>query len=664
MWRRWADLDGNAHIGQVRLSTRRDSTVEWVGAGVASLVVVALFWGPGLAFLRALGVRGTGLVAWAPLATLGILGGGASVVDAVGLRWGAPVAGVLVAVAVVAAWVAVGGRTRPAIVDTAPLGPVPAAARPWLVGSVVVGVVVQIAPLIVGMGRPGRMLIAHDIAFHVNAIARVRGSGSASSLTLLGVDSIDGSRRGFYGAAWHSVMALAPAGIDAGVLFNVGAFLPAALAWTTGLVALTQRAFPCRPRAWCWAAVLSSSGIAVPFLLVLRPEGMVPNSLGVALVPGIVALCAGRGAWARRAWWPTVAVCLVGLGLTHTNAVLSAALVLAGWWVPRARDGWKVVTSTPRRRVAACAVAAATVGVAAAVITRPQLAFVVSYPQEGPVLWWEALAALASGNTTGMGWASGLLVMAAAGCGALLARRLPSARPLVGGALAMVLLYLLATSSVPMLTEVDRPWYGEPRRFAPALAATMVPLAALAIDSGPRWLVASGRLQTSLPRRVVGASLAALLVVVSSLPAAVGAAILARRSFVVTAELAGVADDAERDMMTRLSGRLEPGRSVLGSAFSGAAHLHALVGADVVLKTALTTDDRDLTYIREHLAELGADTELCGAIDRLRVGYLYVDPRPWNSLPGHIDVRESPAAGVVLLDEGGGAQVYEITACT
>lgn len=287
----------------------------------------------------------------------------------------------------------------------------------------------------------------------------------------------------------------------------------------------------------------------------------------------------------------------------------------------------------------------------------------MSYPQEGALEWWEATTNLLSGNTTGMGWASGLLVTAAAVRGGILAWRLPSARPLVRGALVMLALYLLATSSIPVLTEVDRPWYGEPRRFAPVLAAVMVPLAALAVDSGPRWLVATGRLQTDLSRQAVSRSLIVGLVAVSSVPAAFGAAILAHESFVVTPNRTGVADDDERAMLTRLSGRLDPDGAVLGSAFSGAAHLYALAGARVVLRTALSTDDHDLAYVEEHLPELGGDAELCAAIERLHVRYLYVDPRAWNSLPGHIDLREPPGRGVTLVDAGGEAAIYEITAC-
>src|SRR5665647_2296350 len=164
----WRMASRTPAVRQVAPVARRRTCVEWVAAGVPAVLVLGWFWLPGLVVLRVLAFRGLGLVAVAPLVTLGVLD-------------------------------------------------------------------------------------AYDAVVHLNTIRYVQESGSASSLTVSGVYSA-GQDTGFYPAAWHGVTALVPAWPDPATVFTIAAFLPTAVAWTTGIAFLTRSVFPGRPRAACCAS--------------------------------------------------------------------------------------------------------------------------------------------------------------------------------------------------------------------------------------------------------------------------------------------------------------------------------------------------------------------------------------------------------------------------
>jgi hypothetical protein len=79
--------------------------------------------------------------------------------------------------------------------------------------------------------------------------------------------------------------------------------------------------------------------------------------------------------------------------------------------------------------------------------------------------------------------------------------------------------------------------------------------------------------------------------------------------------------------------------------------------------TYLTGENDDLRYVRTHIDDLGDDALLCRALARLDVRYLYVDPEAWDTAVDHISLLQPPRHGVRLVDSGGTASVYEVTAC-
>lgn len=609
--------------------------------------------------LLAWGWRG-GWVSWwatAPLLTLGLSGGAAILLEGV-VRWhvGSALA-CLVAVTVPVAAVRV-VRARRHVERARPRRgpPAPRALAP----VVALATAVQLVALVVGMGHPGRLLTAFDVIFHLNGIEHVRQTGSASSLTFTAVsnlsDTLDGT---FYGAAWHGVTALLPHVSDASTTFNLALLVPTALAWTLGLVFLTQAALPARPRAWTWAAAASVAGLGLPVYLALSPQGLVANAVGGALAPALIALVVHPGiSPALRS--STLALAVLGIGLCHPNVLLACALVLLPWGVQRLAALGRRSRTTRWALLGGGAVAVCAVwATLARTGTYGRVAGVAQTTGSSPAPPLDILVEVVSGNASGIGLASGFAVGAAAIVGAVVGRRLTNARWALWGLGAAVAWFAMASSNIPGLRDVDSAWYGEPHRFAPVLAAMTVPLGALALDSGSRRLRLLA-VRDARPRWIAVAVVGGLLLV-SCAEAAVGTVQVARTAF--ADDRRHVADDAERDLLARLVDELPHDGAVLGSPFSGAAHLYALDSLEVVPRTWHTRPSAPLAYVMRHLDDLGRDDALCTALGTLGARYLYVDPAPWDQRPWVLDIRAAPVEGVRLLDSGGTASVYEITAC-
>ncbi|GEL97163.1 DUF6541 family protein [Cellulomonas terrae] len=634
--------------------------MEWLGAIAAAVLVLLAYWGPGLALLWAWGGISSWIVRWAvaPLLTLGLFGAATIVLDG-WVPWHLGTALVVLALATLPA--ALVRRLR-----SSAHGPDPrrtASPAPRLLAPVVAGVVLlQLLAVAIAVGRPGRLLTAYDAIFHLNGIEHIRQTSSASSFRFTALysltDTTDGS---FYGAAWHAVAALVPRVTDASTIATAALVVPALLAWTTGIVFVTRTALPARPSTWTWAALLSTAGLGLPLYLGLSQQGLVANAMGAALVPALVALVPATTTMQARRRVPLLATATIGVGLCHPNAVLGAAVVLAPWAV------YSVVVVVRRSRAQLAAVAALTLGASAALLAMTRtdsyvnVSGVAATEGDAPLPTWVALIQVVSGNGTYEGTAAGFVVGAAAIVGCILGRRLPRARWAVLACAGAVTWYLLATSRIPLLRDVDLAWYGEGHRFAPVLAATLVPPAALAVDAVWRRLVLlvarSGR-----PRAVAtGAVL--LLVAVPVGQTALGTAQVVGQAFRDSDGRGLLADDAELAMMHRLPTEITGGGAVYGSPFSGASHLYGLAGLPVVPRSWHTPSGPASRYVAEHLADLGHDPGLCRALDTLGVRFLYVDSQPWNSRHEQPDVRVAPSAGVRLVDRGGAAAVYVITAC-
>lgn len=644
--------------------------MSWLSAVVTAALTLLVFWLPGLALAKACSVRGMlARGAVAPVLTLTIAGVGAILCGELGVRWG-PVP--FIASTVIAVGVATGARGL--------RRPRPASRLGWsralrsarlsisegrqVLAATATGVLIPVTAIMIGIGRPDRILAGHDIIGHFNAIRFVQDTGRGSSLDLSAVNSATWTASGFDGAAWHDVVAVIPPWPGPAQVFSMSAFVPTAAAWTVGLVFLTSIVLPARRRAWSWAALASCAGIAMPSYLTLIDNGLLPNSVAVALVPAVVAW------WVRtmRSRRPSDAVVgtllTVGLGLTHPNAVFSVMVILGPWCVIRLIRWLSTDDGPPVRRVLIAAMLGSLPIVGALFVTAPRIAAVVRHASDPPLPAVDLVARVFSGNAITFGWSSGTLIALAGFLGLVIARRLPHARPVAVGALAILTFFLAAASPIPYVTDVDRLWYGEPMRFATPMVAMLVPFAALALDSLPGWIRTHGRTHAFRRRRPphLRATLVTAVLALGALPAATGLALGTAHAYRPTDRAPLVTDD-ELALIGRIADRVTGDGTVLGSPFAGTAALYALHGIPTLPRTAFTEHTSDMLYVARHLADLGTDDAICGPLRRLDARYLYVDPTPWTTSQGVLDIREPPPLGVRLIDAAGQVGVYEIMAC-
>ncbi|MBX9245869.1 hypothetical protein ICW40_13760 [Actinotalea ferrariae] len=635
-----------------------------MAAGTSALVV-AMFWLPGVLVLRCAGARGLVLVAAAPLATLGTAGIGAVVAHLLGIPWGRPAAVLAVALAAAGALVLRLPR-RPGGDRSTARAPHHGPSRA-LAAAVISGTALQVVPVAWGMGRPGRLLDAYDVVVHMNTVRHVQESGTGSSLVLTDAGEA-GRTLGFYPAAWHDLTALVPVWPDVPTVFNAAVVLPVALAWTAGVALLTRVVLPQRPRAAVWAALLSAAGLALPLTLTGQEAGLVPNATGLSLLPAAVAVVATRAPLGPR-WFLTSALVGLSLALVHPNAALAALLVLLPWFGARAVRA--VAAARGRTRlvmITGLALGAATMAVALVIVAQSEpMDRVRAFHGDSPHLWSTTVVALLSGKMGTAPGGGGALVVLAALVGAVLVRRLREARWLVVSAALVALFFVGGRSGIPVLADLDVPWYGETKRLAPVLAAVLVPLAALAVDAVGSWLVASGRLRTQLAPRRAALLVGALLVVPGLVSGALDTASAARGDYGAGGrdgrEVPTFASDDELAMLHRLDGRLDAG-AVLGSPHSGAAHLYALHGTAVTVRSPLSLVPSAVQDVERRLPQLGRDAGLCADLERLGIGYLYVDPVVFRHERSELPLLvAAPPEGVRVVDTGGTAAVYEITAC-
>ncbi|OJV80290.1 MAG: hypothetical protein BGO37_02645 [Cellulomonas sp. 73-92] len=635
--------------------------MEWV---VAPLAVVLAFWLPGVLVLRVGGVRlhAVDVAAVAPAITVGICGTTAEIARLLGLRWGAPVALGGTALAAVVALLVRVHATR-----TAPALPRLSWDRRPLLAAVAVAAGLQLVVVAHGMGDPRRLLVANDAGVHMTWLRGVLESGQASAFTLTGADQLDGVARSVYPSGWHAVAALAAPSGGVAATFTWAWLLPSIITWTCGVVALTRAAFPNRPAILPWAALVSGPGVALPLTLTLTPEGMVPNSVGTALVPGVLALLVARKSIQASASGRALPglLALAGLTLVHPNAALALGLLAAGWWAPAAVRGVRSLWAARSRRrlvMAAAGVAIIAIGVGSTVLLRnPEVHGILTTHDEGALPVVSAVSGLVTLDPTLLTDGSGALVfiLSVVGAAAVWRRR---GRPMAIGALVMAGFFLAASSSLPLLSWLDAPWYDESRRYAPVIVAGALPLAVYGSHASFRLLAARSRPKVRWLMRVMAPVLVLLTV---AIPGSLDLSRLVVKSYDGGLTGPPITNGPELALLARLPHELSGG-AVLSGPFSGGSYLYALSGYPTVPRDWGTLPTPELRDAVTRLRGLGSDPQLCADLAALGIRYLYIDPspwQPWKSLPLDAQLAKAPATGVRFVDRAGPVAVYEVTAC-
>lgn len=410
------------------------------------------------------------------------------------------------------------------------------------------------------------------------------------------------------------------------------------------------------------AALLASVATISPISLWIG-WGHVPNAAGFAMVGSAVALgiaVFARGTTDRIAAAIALAVVLLGVGLTHPNAGLAVGVLLiqaavaAAWRITRHQLalGYRARAAIPA--VAVLGIAALAL---AMLVTSPLTATVVAYTEGEPLTLVEATGDVVFGRYrlwTPHESAAALAAMAIVG--AIWAATRRSLLP--AGMLAVAwLLYIDAATGGHLI--ISRLWYTSPARISVIVGVVAIPLAA----SGLVRLVAWARDRLDLAGPILAPAIAATLLLAVAVPGLqVRGDTVPRRfeaepghppQFVTTGEIA---------MIENLE--LTPGETVLGNPFSGVASAYGLAGVPAVFPVANQVWSEDQRIVMENLdAIAGGDAEVCSALDRLGVGYLYQDTKPYQGSARYRALDELEVPGAVVIATGDTARVLELPAC-
>ncbi|WP_420113886.1 DUF6541 family protein, partial [Pseudactinotalea sp.] len=353
-----------------------------------------------------------------------------------------------------------------------------------------------------------------------------------------------------------------------------------------------------------------------------------------------------------------VAVALLGIGLSHPNAALATGVlalpVLAGAVVRAARQ-----SRTSRRVppvVAPVLATLAVVGMLAVFLVSPLAASVTGYASDEIEPLGVAVLEVLSGRYRLWPTAAGSVVAGLAIGGAVLAllrrHRLPALLLLVAW-----VLYVDAATGGHL--QISRLWYTSPARLSVVVTMIAVPLAAGA-------LVAAAERLRGRAGAVVAMATAVILVGAITVPSITGRTFRVANvfqdepghppQFVTTGELEMIAD-----LPDAVDG------TILGSPFSGASSAHGLVGVPVVFPVAGQVWSPEQQLIMDNLDQLDSgeiSAEVCDAVERLQVRYLYQDSAPYQADPRYEALDLIDPAGARIIAEGDTARVLELAPCS
>ncbi|WP_172119778.1 DUF6541 family protein [Actinomyces faecalis] len=695
----------------------------WVGATGTLLLLAAATWGPGLGLLLAAGARSRlARLACAPALTFALYGVGGVLFNSLGLRWHVPTVAlyVLTCVVLVAGvrwlilaawgrpltwrtWLAVpvdpSGAKEPASGGGAPgepTGTLPALTGPRWLGPVAVAVtwLVMLSPVFPGTS-PSEPIQSADSIYHYNQAWLIEHTGNASMLngnaSMFGLDG----HSSFYPMVWHEITTLAAFGWSQVVEATNTMLLLVPLVYLIGLVYLVRVILP-EIRAAAWIALGASALIPIFPMRLLMDTAVWPYTLALAACPAVAAWTIAL--WRRCLWlWglgrrmralaalAAVLPAYAGLALTHP-----ATLIIIGWplaavaWTGIVLAAWRLLRHGERRRRA---LGVALVVLAVAMVVALVLVVVSPGPQQAhfgrrpfrtwDYSWKKVVSALVLFYGGG-GWTmKATLVSMALAClgGTVVSLRRRRHRGAVVAWLACLPLIIAAMAPIPVLSALTGVFYNNPHRIKAMTAPAAVLLVTIGVAALGHWLM------ERLLERAKGRGAAQVR---QWSPVAVGAAVLLVATTAtwpgVRADVAGaftpgafnqrrVVSAQEKAMMHRLAQELPDDALVIGDPVAGTAMLPFMAGVRSVWMFAGQADsDADGLYLRHYFNQIHSDPHVCEILRAHEIRYFYQDASKFFNgtwlarlRPGLYDVRTT--TGFTLVDRGGTARVWEITAC-
>jgi hypothetical protein len=659
--------------------------MTWFEAVPIALVTAAWLMGPGLAVGYLLGLRGIAAWGLAPIVSIALIASTAVGAEMLGIDWSVPIVLVVCAAALVVVGLgAVLLRRRAFFAPRPDPRGVTLAAAAGMVPVLVLG----IATVVRAMGSPDAISQVFDTPFHYNALAHIRDTHQASSLTLSSLGNPD-IPPAFYPAAWHDIgsLVMMSTGTDIPTASNMLAGSVTVLLWPLSCLLLVRQLFGPNRAALAVAGVLSIGFPAFPWDL-MGFGVLWPNLLGMSMAPAGLAIVATLTGWARedaigrgRAWLMLV-VGGVAAGFAHPN-VLFSLIVLSVFFV-----GATLLRRALRLRREGRTVR----GVGELVVFVGLLL----------VTWWWAATTPALANARGWIWRpfetpanavgevllnstnghEALWLLSAVVIAGVVAarRRYPVLRLVVAGHLATAFLFVLAAAiNRPDTQKFIGYWYNDSHRLAAMLPITAVPLAV-----GGVLLLASVVLEKvpALVPRPVPQPLSRLRPLRAATPIAIGVTLV----LIGATGLLYPDDRAERIAVTyprdergqlvtnemrtfydEIADRLPEDAVVAGNPFDGSVMLWALEDRKVLYPHFLASNSDEQKYLARHLDDVASDPKVCRYARDLGVEYVLIGKRRARTAElyvGLADIAVSAGTpGLELLDSSGETRLYKIAAC-
>ena len=663
---------------------------DWGSAAAGIAVAALVVFVPGGVVGLALRLRGVPLLGLTPAITVAIVGTTAVACAPLGIPFGwGPVLIASVLAAVAAALVA-------RLCSLEPRGQWDR--RAALVGGAVLVSGAAIGVLAFGgVASPADVSQTYDGVFHLNAVSRILGTGDGSSFDLYRLTH-PGTDVEYYPAGWHDLVALVAqlSGASVPVATTAVWLATAGLAFPAGVAFLAAALFPDTARRTVLpvaAALAASACAAAPYVL-LAWGVLYPTGLAYALLPAGIALAALLARQTRRrdslGLLAAAAVWLVAEVFAHPRSLPTAAVLLLPllgavvlrWARAALRDPLR------RRRTAILLAGGAVLAVVAAlgaalvvlryfgVAARP----VSDRLNGGPAtahqsLGESALQALLLAPPSGPAEASlapAVAVAALTVVGLLYCLLRPGRRWIVVAYLLLGALYVLAAGTNSDFAKLATGlWYKDKFRLFAALGILAPALTGYAIARLTENVGAAATRSRALPRSAVAASVltVALLALSWAGPTLGGMRDAVSRSYEVPAVKSGaLLDTDEVALLRRLPDLTPAGAVIAGDPWNGSTLTWA-IGERESLFPHLTGDwGDDRLLVAARLDQAATDPEVCAALDRLGVSYLFAsDGLLWNGNPqaelyAAID-RAAGAPGFEQIARSGGSALYRITAC-
>lgn len=637
----------------------------WLTLVLAALLALVAVHVPTALALRLLGAGRLLALVLAPPLAAALAGVGAIAAQLIGLPWNLATFTGCALVLLGLAWgmwkvslVLPPMRTETPADGDAPERSAPSGLPRWAApASLVLAVGIAVVPVLAAMRRPDAVLERWDTLYHLSALARIRGTGDGSSLTL-GILSNTVGEPVFYPAAFHDLASLMPGGSIPAIL-NGTALALAVVPWVLGTGALAHVLWP----HLRWAGIAAALGAAVVPAAPLNEWihlSPLPNLVGMAMIPGALAgaVLLWRAVLARRvsaAQLLTTAgvlmAVLLGLALLQPNVAVTLLLLIAVLTAVTGAPHW-------RARPLLAAVPLLALAPPAVLTWTPLGATVTNFSGGLAVPWWTALGEVVLGLWTV--WPMALGVVLALLWWPGLVRTVTTPQRWVSVAwIVMAVLYLDAAVDSPLNLSVL--FYRGQDRLAMPLAMLSILLIVPALEMLLSALRRSSRRgaapdRSSRERSALGRSPLVILLLCAAL-VATGTSVPVRydnamKNLAPEYEGRGrFLQPDEREAFAAVTEQMDHRYVLLASPFSGASHMYALHGMNVRFPVAGMSFKGTDQEVVDAVPQAATDPEACQVLRSAHVKYIYQERTPyqWDARYGPIEQADE-SLGPVLFE--------------